>query len=597
MQQPNRKSSIQNLKSTDETIKETFESIVIAFILAFIFRAYVIEAFVIPTGSMAPTLLGRHVQVTCHECGYEFDVEASSVAGPNRLVQTSGARPLDTPCPMCRFPMQIASGTPTQTGDRLLVQKYMYYVAEPCRWDVVVFKNPQVQNDDGSPGPRTNYIKRLVGLPNEALQLIDGNVHVRPLDQPRSPWRIARKTDPNENRHWEQIQRAAWQPVYHSRFVPLDHGQTPAPAPAPEANADADTQEWAGDDLFQDGTARRYPWACPWRPTSGQHANWELGDAEHGWRRSYRFVPDTTQAKRQGSGALQFTWTDYHGRGTLYPYNYTMLRHGVVGRQPIEDIRLAATVVPEADGVSVELTTTGRLESIVETLIARFDPDGRVTLSRQNDTGLFVIRTAQTGKPLRIGHATPIELWFVDQELLAWVDGKVVIRQAYDLDLTQLRERAAPRDRPDVAIRVLGGPATLHAVELDRDFAYTPSLSSDLQMAPLGVMRRAASGQLLDAPPIAIRRGRYFVLGDNSPISNDGRFWNDVEPWVRQRMYGEAAGWQPTPGYPFIRDYAHVVPRGLMVGRAFFIYFPAPYAVGGTGRQILPNFGDMRFIH
>ena len=44
----------------DETIKETFESIIIAFILAFVFRAYVVEAFVIPTGSMAPTLLGAH---------------------------------------------------------------------------------------------------------------------------------------------------------------------------------------------------------------------------------------------------------------------------------------------------------------------------------------------------------------------------------------------------------------------------------------------------------------------------------------------------------------------------------------------------------
>ena len=41
-------------KPTDESLKETFESVIIAFILAFIFRAYVVEAFVIPTGSMAP---------------------------------------------------------------------------------------------------------------------------------------------------------------------------------------------------------------------------------------------------------------------------------------------------------------------------------------------------------------------------------------------------------------------------------------------------------------------------------------------------------------------------------------------------------------
>ena len=40
-------------RSGDDTIKDTFEAIVIAFILAFVFRAYVVEAFVIPTGSMA----------------------------------------------------------------------------------------------------------------------------------------------------------------------------------------------------------------------------------------------------------------------------------------------------------------------------------------------------------------------------------------------------------------------------------------------------------------------------------------------------------------------------------------------------------------
>ena len=46
-----------------ENGRETFESIVVAFVLAFLFRAFEAEAFVIPTGSMAPTLLGRHKDV------------------------------------------------------------------------------------------------------------------------------------------------------------------------------------------------------------------------------------------------------------------------------------------------------------------------------------------------------------------------------------------------------------------------------------------------------------------------------------------------------------------------------------------------------
>src|SRR5580700_10087808 len=82
----------------DQTnIKETIESILVAFILAFIFRAFVVEAFVIPTGSMAPTLLGAHMRFRCPDCGYRFavnyptdsegdDMNIPSQSGPIRVV-------------------------------------------------------------------------------------------------------------------------------------------------------------------------------------------------------------------------------------------------------------------------------------------------------------------------------------------------------------------------------------------------------------------------------------------------------------------------------------------------------------------------------
>src|SRR6187549_2062939 len=56
------------------SVKETIESIVVAFILAFVFRAFIVEAFVIPTGSMAVTLYGNQVTKTCSTCGYEYAV-------------------------------------------------------------------------------------------------------------------------------------------------------------------------------------------------------------------------------------------------------------------------------------------------------------------------------------------------------------------------------------------------------------------------------------------------------------------------------------------------------------------------------------------
>ncbi|MEM8737493.1 MAG: S26 family signal peptidase [Planctomycetota bacterium] len=557
-------------RTTDETLRETFEAIVIALILAFIFRAYVIEAFVIPTGSMAPTLLGKHVAVGCEQCGYEFTADQSGRSH-------TGRDPLVLPCPMCHYPQEVPATTPTRSGDRLLVQKYVYSLAEPRRWDVVVFRNPQALNDNGTPGPKTNYIKRLVGLPNEALQIIDGNVYVRPLDGPRDGWEIARKTDPKANRHWQRIQRAVWQPVYHSQYVPLDHGRS---------------------------ERRPLPWSSPWKAAAAEQGRWEIHSEARGWHRAYRWTPAADPGSESDAhenaaprGELRFDWVGYHGRGTWYPYNVTVLQDGVVGRQPIEDVRLAATVVPETPGVAVELETTTRFDAQAERVVARFDALGNMTLRRISPTETQTLGSVRGAVKWAVGQAEAIELWSVDQELLVWVNGCVVWRRAFDWPESVIVGRPAPLDRPEVSLRVVGGGATLHAVELDRDLAYTPTLSSSLENAPYGVSRRAATGDLLRSPPIVIRPGRYFVLGDNSPISSDGRFWNDIEPWIRKRMLPEAEAWRLSDIPDAERNYAQVVPRGLMIGRAFFIYLPAPYAVQPRGRQIVPNFGEMRLIH
>ena len=70
--------------SSSAAIRETVESIVIAFVLAFLFRTFEAEAFVIPTGSMAPTLMGRHKDLDCPKCGYPYQVSASEEVDAER---------------------------------------------------------------------------------------------------------------------------------------------------------------------------------------------------------------------------------------------------------------------------------------------------------------------------------------------------------------------------------------------------------------------------------------------------------------------------------------------------------------------------------
>ena len=44
-------------------------------------------------------------------------------------------------------------------------------------------------------------------------------------------------------------------------------------------------------------------------------------------------------------------------------------------------------------------------------------------------------------------------------------------------------------------------------------------------------------------------------------------------------------------------DAEGVVPGELLMGRAFFVYFPAPFQWGKDKMGVVPNFGDMRPIH
>ena len=63
------------------------------------------------------------------------------------------------------------SMTPTLAdGDQLIVEKVSYYFSEPKRYDIIVFPYPEE--------PDKHYIKRIIGLPGETVQIIDGYVYI-----------------------------------------------------------------------------------------------------------------------------------------------------------------------------------------------------------------------------------------------------------------------------------------------------------------------------------------------------------------------------------------------------------------------------------
>src|SRR5258708_40086484 len=67
----------QESRKPKEGHRETVEAIVVAMILALLGRGVEAEAFVIPTGSMAPTVMGRHKEIPGPQGGDGCSVEAS----------------------------------------------------------------------------------------------------------------------------------------------------------------------------------------------------------------------------------------------------------------------------------------------------------------------------------------------------------------------------------------------------------------------------------------------------------------------------------------------------------------------------------------
>lgn len=129
-----------------EWAKENVEAIAVAFIMALVIRCFFIEVFKIPSSSMETTLLGD-----------------------------SGQR----------------------QGDRIMVTKYFYALEPIERYDVLVFKFPLE--------PTKNFIKRVVGLPDDELIAYRGNLYARPQGS-AEPYRLQRKP--------LRVQRSIWQDAW-----------------------------------------------------------------------------------------------------------------------------------------------------------------------------------------------------------------------------------------------------------------------------------------------------------------------------------------------------------------------------------------------
>lgn len=589
-----------------ESSRDFIEQIVVAVILAIVIRGYDAEAFVIPTGSMAPTLMGRHKEVACPQCGLTYAINASedseqSMAqkrvearkrleevrtAKDRLPQAEAMREraarLNDPsqveaatdeldrvrydiqnaprlmenltrdlehlhevglCVNCRYQM-VVDDEVSFKGDRILVTKFPYELpflpgsAGPKRWDVVVFHYPIT--------PETNFIKRMVGLPGEELQIRRGDLLARPTGS-KDAFRILRKP---------AIHRRAMQILVH------DDAHRPK-----LLEGKPDWRRWNPSGLWKEAEAGRF------RVVSEDGANWSD-------LRYRNILPDSEQwaalqaGSNPGRPARPTLITDFYSYNSNPYGDWLRASEGWLQSNWVGDLALACRVVLESAPPGGML----RLELVEAGVVNRCEVDlvtGMASLYHGE------AKLGEASCLLKGSGSHEVEFANIDDQLSLSVDGEEVFLDGlpYD-DAPDAAQAPNALDLEPAGLAIKGAGAVISGLVLKRDIYYTqypgstdfpiPGANDGFgggqgEFARVLAMfdfladpaRFAALKDISTRETYEIQPDHYMMMGDNSPRSSDSRAWSDADrAWRAQPR----ATWE--------------VPRTMLIGKAFFVYWP-----------------------
>jgi signal peptidase I len=497
--------------------REIVETVVFVVVLVLLLKSFVAEAFVIPTGSMAETLLGYQKVVDCPKCRYTFPVNCSKEVDPQDgpLIKT-----LSATCPNCRHDIHFASESdpPASSGDRVLVAKFLYDLLQrlPDRHDVVVFKYPQAPQKGTIP---TNYIKRLVGLPGETIAIHYGDLYCRTgltYEGRRQPER--------EQDRWDRAYTYENDPEAMKLYADADGGFRII---RKEPGVMLSMRRIVYDNDFQnpDRPRRWEPHGNGWTAGDSSQPGRLTGDpagrSDIAWLR-YRHVLD--------QGGKRELITDFMGYNTY---------QGTTAQNWVGDLMLECEVTPDQDTGELIL----ELSRGVDRFQLRFDlASGTCALERLHNGAPEKLASKQVA--LKKGTKHLIRFANFDERLTLWVNNSMPFDDGV---IYSSGEKRSPteNDLEPASIGIRGGKFMVARLKLWRDTYYTVDNSrSDgghhVSWSDPDTWNPLAS---LPVKTLYVQPGHFLCMGDNSPESSDGRSWG-------------------------------LVPQRLMLGRALAVYYP-----------------------
>ena len=545
-------------KPHKDSLRELVETIVFVVVLVLILKLFVVEAFVIPTGSMAETLFGYHKTVQCEQCGYEFPVNSSEEEEGRK--ETGKVPVVGYHCPNCDFPgklklNELASGRDkyfrtelaSDNGDRVLVHKAMRI---DHRGSVVVFKFPKDPQVDHV---AQNYIKRLVGFGGETIAVYHGKLFVhKSLAYPADSYPLPE----NPKDLWDRRYTYPFAPNASAAFEEAKKLGFPENAQGFELIRKPDDQvlammrlvyhnDFQAQDLLKVGVAPRWKTSGEgWGPTQAGQKSYTHTGAGRGFLKyehlrvpiksvKDEFTPNTARTRDLSKLPVPTPITNFMGYNAGARGSFTSPYEGIENSDNNDNWVGDLIVECKADIAGPEASVILDLGRGPSRFQAHFT-NGMVKLIRTGPGGKEL-----AARPTSMTKADTYDLRFanVDCRLRVWVDGKAIdfgSEADYPYEAPTTFENTDTKSegwttandiKEPAAIEVQGG-VTISSIVLQRDTYYTHLDSKEAEL-----------------DTFYVQPGHFLCFGDNSAQSHDGRGWG-------------------------------LVPERLMLGRAVFTFWP-----------------------